>query len=99
MTMAIEDTRVDEEEEAFHSRIDALEDAIMAMISAAHIHDDGEAMAALINCVGNVVRSTECTDCRNDLVETAIGHFNGIIEDIRREPASESGEAPSGHVH
>jgi hypothetical protein len=99
MTMASDDTREDEQEAGFLRRIDRLEQAINAMIGAAYLRDPGEAICALIHCIDNVVRSIECADCRNNLVETATSHFNGTIEAIKQEPASDSGQAPSGHVH
>jgi predicted ribosome quality control (RQC) complex YloA/Tae2 family protein len=55
MTMAIEDKRVNEEEEALLRRIERLEQAINAMIGAARLRHPGEALCALIQCIDNVV--------------------------------------------
>jgi hypothetical protein len=54
------------------------EQAINAMIGAAYLRDPGEAVAALINCIGNVVSSIECADCGNSLV----GHA-GVLDEGR----------------
>jgi hypothetical protein len=101
MTTAIDDTQEDEDE-AFHRRIERLEEAITAMLNAAHIHGDGETVRVLINCLGTVLGSIECANRRNDFIETATEHFNDTMEDIKQQqPPSEdhSEETPSGHVH
>jgi hypothetical protein len=93
-----ESTQEDEELQEISGRIERLEDAVLAVLDAAHIHGDGEAVCALINCLNAVVSSVECADCRNDLIEAARGHFNEIMAEIEQRPASDE-TPPSGHVH
>jgi hypothetical protein len=93
----LKNTHEDEEQE-FAGRIERLSDAIMAMIDAAHLHNDGEAVCALISCIDGVVGSIECEGCRADLIAAAKRHFNETMAAIEQRPATDEVPAP-GHVH
>jgi hypothetical protein len=99
MTTTIEDTMQEDEEQEFAGRIERLADAIMAMIDAAHLHNDGEAVCALISCIDGVVGSIECDACRSDLIAAAKRHFNDTVAAIKRRPATDETVPPQGHMH